>query len=150
MEHYLFVSIKDTDLPGNHPSDFTVTLPKTYHLKGQWACALLGISLHLPSHQRVHVCCDVIEDSYIRGRVRPDHKGRYIVGSGSRNKVSPKQPEQPKLTLVTPVAQAVEIAKSELRREEKVIRERKRKATSPGGPSNKKLKALGKKNGFLY
>lgn len=83
------------------------------------------------------------------GRVRPDHKGRYIVGSGSRNKVSPKQPEQPKLTLVTP-AQAVEIAKSELRREEKVIRERKRKATSPGGPSNKKLKALGKKNGFLY
>ncbi|KAK3085330.1 hypothetical protein FSP39_001604 [Pinctada imbricata] len=84
------------------------------------------------------------------GRVRPDHKGRYIVGSGSRNKVSPKQPEQPKLTLVTPVAQAVEIAKSELRREEKVIRERKRKATSPGGPSNKKLKALGKKNGFWY
>ena len=71
MEHYLFVSSKDTDLPGNHPSDFTVTLPKTYHLKGQWACALLEISLHLPFHQRVHVCCDVIEDSYIRGSLFP-------------------------------------------------------------------------------
>ncbi|KAK3108635.1 hypothetical protein FSP39_012174 [Pinctada imbricata] len=71
------------------------------------------------------------------GRVIPDHKRRYIVGSGSRNKVSTKQPEQPKLTLVTPVAQAVEMAKSELKREG---RERKHKATSSGGPSSKKLK----------
>ena len=51
------------------------------------------------------------------GRVRPDHKGRYIVGSGLRNRVSPKKDEdQITVDLVTPVAHAVEIAKSQLKR----------------------------------
>ncbi|KAK3084187.1 hypothetical protein FSP39_009708 [Pinctada imbricata] len=79
-----------------------------------------------------------------KGRVRPDHKGRYIVGSGSRINVTPKQPKQPKLTLVTPVAQAVEMAKSELKREGNVIREGKRKAGPPGIQYEK----LRKKNGY--
>lgn len=52
------------------------------------------------------------------GRVRPDHKGRYIVGSGTRNRIpSPKPVDLPKVTLVTPVAQAIEMAKSELKRQ---------------------------------
>lgn len=81
------------------------------------------------------------------GRVRPDHKGRYIVGSGSINKVAPKQVEQPK---VTPVAQAVEIAKSELKREEKIIRGRKRKGLHSQGPPGKQLKTLRRENGYRY
>lgn len=52
------------------------------------------------------------------GRVYPDHKGRYIVGSGSR-----LRSDTPKLELVTPVAQTIEMAKSELKRQgEKFIR----------------------------
>ena len=55
------------------------------------------------------------------GRVRPDHKGRYIVGSGSVNRIPTTHTAVPplKLNLVTPVAQAIEMAKSELQREEK-------------------------------
>ena len=53
------------------------------------------------------------------GRVRPDHKGRYIVGSGSRSTT-------PKVELVTPVAQNLEMAKSEVARQ-KGIRGKKRK-----------------------
>lgn len=51
------------------------------------------------------------------GYVRPDHRGRYIVGSGNhlRKMVEMKQ-QPPQVTLVTPVAQAVEIAKSEVER----------------------------------
>lgn len=55
------------------------------------------------------------------GRVLPDHKGRIIVGSGAR-----WRSEIPKVELVTPVAQGLEMAKSDLKRQ-KVIRERKRK-----------------------
>ena len=79
------------------------------------------------------------------GRVRPDHKGRYIVGSGSKNRDPPlKLIEQPKVTLVTPVAQALEMAKSELEREEKLVNGRKREAEHPMGSSNKRLKTLDK------
>ena len=53
-------------------------------------------------------------------RVRPDHKGRYIVGSGSRWRPTS---EVPKVELVTPVAQTIEMAKSELKRDgQKAIR----------------------------
>jgi hypothetical protein len=52
------------------------------------------------------------------GRVRPDFKDRYIVGSGSHHRSrSPPQDENPKVKLVTAVAQAIEMAKSELNRE---------------------------------
>ncbi|CAC5389231.1 unnamed protein product [Mytilus coruscus] len=43
------------------------------------------------------------------GRVLPDHKGRYIVGSGSLRTRGQLQ-ENPKMELVTPVAQAIEMA----------------------------------------
>ena len=49
------------------------------------------------------------------GKVRPDHKGRYIVGNGSRS--STEESTRPVVRLVTPVAQAIEMAKSELKRE---------------------------------
>lgn len=57
------------------------------------------------------------------GRVRPDYKGRFIVGSGSRFTT-----ETPQVELGTPVAQTLEMAKSELKREkQKVIRGKKRR-----------------------
>jgi hypothetical protein len=48
----------------------------------------------------------------IEGRVRPDHKGRYVVGSGNIKRSQPKKTEQPTVNLVTPVAQPLEMAKS--------------------------------------
>ena len=46
------------------------------------------------------------------GRVRPDHKGRYIVGSGSRTPAQTKKFDdyfKEELHVVTPTAHAVEI-----------------------------------------
>ena len=71
MEHYLFLGSEDALHPGNVPGDFIVTLPKTYRLDGHWECALLEMSLHMPYHERLHVCCDVIEDSYVKGTLLP-------------------------------------------------------------------------------
>ena len=76
--------------------------------KGQWVP-------YVPDYEKwIQHFKDISE-----GRVRPDHKGRYIVGSGSRSRDPPtKQIEQPKVTLVTPVAQALEMTKSQLKREQ--------------------------------
>ena len=65
-----------------------------------------------------------------QGRVRPDHKGRYIVGSGARWRSSTVTAQDtPKLTMVTPIAQTIEMAKSELSsKNSKVIRGQKRKS----------------------
>ena len=57
------------------------------------------------------------------GYVQPDHKGRYIVGSGRKHRkmaeTKAEQRETPVVNMVSPVAQAVEIAKSEVERSEK-------------------------------
>jgi hypothetical protein len=46
------------------------------------------------------------------------------VGSGSRSRDPPTKPiEQPKVTLVTPVAQALEMTKSQLKREQQKLLE---------------------------
>lgn len=67
---------------------------------------------YIPDHKKWEQhFVDVFE-----GRVRPDHKERYIVGSGSRWRPSA---EVPKVELVTPVAQTIEMARSELKREGK-------------------------------
>ena len=86
------------------------------------------------------------------GRVRPDHKGRYIVGSGSIHRTTSKTTEHPKVTLVTPVAQAVEMAKSELERETgNVIRGEKRLALQQRlGPVGKRLKTIQRHNEYKY
>lgn len=51
------------------------------------------------------------------GYVKPDHRGRYIVGSGSRQRRMNDQHQKPVVRLVTPVAQAVAMAKSRVKRE---------------------------------
>ena len=86
------------------------------------------------------------------GRVRPDHKGRYIVGSGSRSRAPPKKDDdQIKVELVTPVAHAVEMAKSELKRESEFIRGSKRSADNqPGPPGKRRLQDIQRKNGYRH
>ena len=64
--------------------------------------------------------------------------------------MNPKTADHPKVTLVTPVAQAVEIAKSELKREGKVIRGGKRKGYQRLGPTGKRLRNIQKENGYQY
>jgi hypothetical protein len=71
MEHYLFLGMEDSVYPGNVHGDFVITLPNTYRLDGHWEYALLEISLHMPYHKRLHVCCDVIEDPYLKGTSLP-------------------------------------------------------------------------------
>ena len=66
------------------------------------------------------------------GHVQPDHLGRYIVGSGSRNRklkdeenfkrMKEEEKNRPRVKLVTPVSQALEMAKSEISR----VKERKK------------------------
>ena len=64
------------------------------------------------------------------GRARADHRGRYLVGTGARwrSHTHKVEPDTPKVELVTPVAQTLEMAKSELARQ-KVIRGKKRRGT---------------------
>lgn len=79
------------------------------------------------------------------GYVQPDHMGRYIVGSGSRNRklkemeaqqrqkeIEIQEQQRPVVKLVSPVAQAVEMAKSQIERE----RKENSKSTSGGGQRN--------------
>ena len=60
------------------------------------------------------------------GYVKPDYKGRYIVGSGApyrklkeMEKQQQQEQQQVEVNLVTPVAQATEIARSEVERMQK-------------------------------
>ena len=41
-EFYLYLSSEDSvrHFPGNRGADFTIQLPRTYHLTGNWVCAL--------------------------------------------------------------------------------------------------------------
>jgi hypothetical protein len=54
------------------------------------------------------------------GRVRPDQYGRYEVGSGARFRPQPEV-TRPEVKFVTPVAQAIKQAKSELKRDKKAV-----------------------------
>ena len=62
-----------------------------------------------------------------QGPVRADHKRRYIVGSGARWRSPTASSDDPRLIMVTPIAQTIEIAKGELKsNDSNVIRDRKR------------------------
>ena len=69
------------------------------------------------------------------GHVRPDYMGRYIVGSGAKQRRMTETEHKPVVQLVTPVAQAVEIAKSELTREKA-----RNNVTDVGKPSRQRKK----------
>ena len=71
------------------------------------------------------------------GLVEPDHMGRYIVGSGEKHRrlkeMEAKQMEKqrPVVNLVSPVAQATEMARSEIKRERKKEKGRKKAEIPP-------------------
>ena len=62
------------------------------------------------------------------GKLRPNHKGHYIV----HNKQEGDGVKEPKIEWVTPLAQAVELAKSELK-----TSKRKRMESKPYARENK-------------
>ncbi len=75
-DFHLYLSSRDSvDIrKNNDPSDFWIQLPKSYDLEGHWSCCLKEISLTLdftPKSSRLYVCCDVIEDSYVRDSLLP-------------------------------------------------------------------------------
>lgn len=85
------------------------------------------------------------------GYVQPDHMGRYIVGSGAKfrklteMKETLKQKRVPKVELVTPVAQAIEMAKSEVKREKQRKKEtgyKKRKKATESASLPKRVRRV--------
>ena len=80
------------------------------------------------------------------GYAKPDHMGRYLVGSGkhlrSKKENTNASQQPPQVKFVTPIAQALEIAKSELRREQSTD-QRKNEAPRAGKKKkNNKQKAV--------
>ena len=81
-----------------------------------------------PDPEKVYQHFKDLRDGY----VFPDHRGRYVIGSGTRyRKLKEAETDRaPVVKLVTPVAQATEIAKSEIRRknaEESPIAKKRKK-----------------------
>lgn len=75
-DFYVYLSSQDSfDLrKSNSPSDFWIQFNKTYTLDGHWVCALKQISLtcnFTPRAKRLYLCCDIVEESYVRNRTVP-------------------------------------------------------------------------------
>ena len=97
------------------------------------------------------------------GYVQTDHMGRYIVGTGKRNRklkemearekealekeIALSKLQRPMVNQITPVAQALEIAKSEIQRKHK---ENEQATTTGGQKMPKKYKASVDWNSFRY
>ena len=83
------------------------------------------------------------------GLVEPDYLGRYIVGSGEKHRclkeMEAKQIEnqRPVVNLVSPVAQATEMARSEVKREREMA---KSKTFVPPGRRKKFTRSIPKDN----
>ena len=70
-EFYIYLSSRDSSdiRKNNTPSEFWIQFPKSYLLEGQWKCALIEISLTCnfkPRSPRLYLCCDILEESYVR------------------------------------------------------------------------------------
>ena len=87
----------------------------------------------------------------LRSRVQPDHMGRYVVGSGKKyrkikemeargKEIEMREQQRPILKQITPVAQAIEIAKSEIERDSKKEGGSKRKKAKSPNLQQKRLK----------
>ena len=53
----------------NHAGDFLVDLPRTYVLEGEWDCALTEVTFLSDlekSTNRIDVCSDLVDQSYVR------------------------------------------------------------------------------------
>lgn len=68
---HLYLSSQDSlDIrKNNNPSDFWIQFPRTYTLEGHWMCAVKEISFtsnFTPKSSRLYLCCDIVEESYVR------------------------------------------------------------------------------------
>lgn len=86
MDHYLYLDSQDSiHLYKNSPSECRVQLPKSYTLEGSWSCALIDITLDChftPKSSRLYLCCEFVEDSYVKESLLPvlrniEINGRY-------------------------------------------------------------------------
>lgn len=53
----------------NHAGQFVIDLPKTFLFDGHWECAITEINFKSDFERptgRIYVCCDLIEQSYVR------------------------------------------------------------------------------------
>ncbi len=91
------------------------------------------------------------------GYTKRDLKGHYVVGGGSKFRQLKESVKQPIVKMVTPVAQAVEMAESEQRRERKKDTSQSSKKYTPKKrkkvqtvPKNHKKRYLFEKESQLY
>ena len=73
---YLYLNSQDSIrlYNTNSPSECRIQLPKSYILEGSWSCALVDISLDChfsPKSNRLYLCCDFVEDSYVKESLLP-------------------------------------------------------------------------------
>ena len=75
-EFTLYLSSRDSMhlYQQNTPSECQIQLPKSYQLEGSWTCALIDLSLECdfsPRSKRLYLCCDLVEESYVRDTLAP-------------------------------------------------------------------------------
>lgn len=67
---FLYLSSDDSEIyfPDNKPNHFTVKLPGTLQLPGQWECALTEVVYHTefksPRPTFLYICSDIVQVSY--------------------------------------------------------------------------------------
>lgn len=73
MEHYLYLSSQDSLYihQNNKSADFTIDLPKTLHLKGDWELALINVQCNISRKAPFYVLCNVVDQSYVRNTQLP-------------------------------------------------------------------------------
>ncbi len=74
MSYYLHLSSEDSKAshPENSAYDFTVEIPRPLYLDGIWECGLVEIVFPNDIEANtIHVCCDLIEDSYVSDTFHP-------------------------------------------------------------------------------
>ena len=83
MEHYLFLSSQNSILqhPNNTSTDFTVELPKTYYLDGDWEVALKEIETRI-KEDLFYVFSNICQESCVDDTLAP------ILRSARREKKS--------------------------------------------------------------
>ena len=70
QDRFLYLSSDDSEAfyPDNKPNHFTVKLPGTLKLPGQWECALTEVVYHTefnsPRPQSLYICSDIVQVSY--------------------------------------------------------------------------------------
>lgn len=74
------------------------------------------------------------------GYAKPDRYGRYIVGIGARDRQLKETVLRPQVKLISPVAQALEMAKSELKREREMGTTQHKKTKQRKNGNTKKRK----------